>query len=282
MSEVIAFDIGGTRSRIALFENQTIVWRHELPTPRHGGPDAMLECMLELFRPVSRRHATIGVAITGHIRDACVTAHNSALIPGWQNYPLQRKLEAALQATVVLRNDARAAAWGEYVFGAGRGVADFMFLTVSTGIGAGLVLNHRLHLARNGLDSEIGEVKIAGANSSTLEDYASGTALNQWAQQLGFGDVRSLCDAAEMGDARAVKPYTRGVQAVAGVLANLAVSIGIERVAVGGGVGLRPGYLRQLQAELQNFPVLYRCELVPAQLGSDAGLYGMADLARAS
>ena len=175
-----------------------------------------------------------------------------------------------------LINDARAAAWGEYRYGSGRGFDDFLFLTVSTGVGAGLILNRRLHIARNGFDAEIGEMLCA--DGITLENHASGTALGQLAKLHGYAHAKVLCDAADQGDEKANGMVQHGIQEIAKKLADLAVMLGLQRVAIGGSVGLRPHYLERLQKEMLNYPSIYRIELVPAQMGHDAGLYGVADL----
>jgi N-acylmannosamine kinase len=174
-------------------------------------------------------------------------------------------------------NDARAAAWGEFLSGSGRGIDEFLFLTVSTGVGAGLVLNKRLHLARNGFDAEIGEMPMP--DGTTLEYHASGTALGRHAEAHGYAGARGLCDAADAGDAQAENLYLRGIREIARRLADLAVMLGIQRVALGGGVGLRPGYLERLRVEMEHYPAIYRYQIVRAELGHDAGLYGAAALA---
>lgn len=281
MKQVIALDIGGSKSRIALVENGAITWRAEAETPRADGPQAMLERMVALFEPVRERNelndAPLGVAITGQIADGCVTAHNAAVLPGWDRYPLRRELAGALGRSVVLVNDARAAAWGEYLHGAGRGFSEFLFLTVSTGVGAGLVLNGRLHLAKNGFDAEIGE--MAMSDGAPLEDHASGTALGRYAAQFGYADAKALCDAADAGDGQAESVYLHGIREIARKLADLAVMLGIERVALGGSVGLRPGYLERLRREMLGYRAIHHYDLARAELGADAGLIGAAALA---
>jgi len=276
MKKEIVFDIGGTQSRIALFDNGKLVWRDQLTTPSQAGPEAMLDSMAQLFIPVASHDALVGVAITGHIKDGCVTAHNQAILSDWQSYPLQQRLAEKLMRPVSVFNDARAAAWGEFRFGNGQECDDFLFLTVSTGVGAGLILNRRLHIAKNGFDAEIGEMLTA--DGKTLENHASGTALNQLALQHGYDDARSLCDAADQGDPQANALYQHGINEIAKKLADLAVMVGIQRVAVGGSVGLRSGYLDRLRLAMSQYPAIYQIEFVAAQLGHDAGLVGAADL----
>ena len=277
MSKAIALDVGGTHSRAALFEHGQIVWRASAATPARQGPQAMLATMVELLVPLHSVQAPIGVAIAGQVADGCVTAHNPDILSGWQAYPLAQALSERMARPVRIVNDARAAAWGEYCFGAGRGCDEFLFLTVSTGVGAGLVLNRRLHLARNGLDAEIGETLTA--DGRTLEAHASGSALGELARRHGWADARALCDAADAGDAIAEAHLRAGIREVANKLADLTVMLGIQRTVVGGGVGLRPGYVERLREELQRLPALYRHEMMRAELGADAGLHGAAALA---
>lgn len=280
MNQFIALDIGGSKSRIALIENGVIARRNEIETASAEGPDAMLAQMVDLVRSLDRYDAPVGVAITGQIVAGHVTAHNPALLPGWREYPLRAKMSEVLGRPIAVVNDARAAAWGEYLYGAGRGLSEFLFLTVSTGVGAGLVLNGRLHLAKNGFDAEIGEMLMQ--DGATLEDHASGTALGRYAAQFGYAGAKELCDEADAGDMRAEDVYMHGIREIARKLADLAVMLGIERVALGGSVGLRPGYLERLRREMQTFRPIQRYEIARAMLGADAGLHGVAALAAQS
>jgi len=278
MGQVIALDVGGTHSRAALFDDAQIVWRDSVPTPSQQGPEVMLAAMLGLLAPLRDIDAPLGVAIAGRVVDGCVTADTPALVRGWHAFPLARTLAERLARPVRVLNDARAAAWGEFCFGAGRGCSEFLFVTVSTGVGAGLVLDGRLHLARNGFDAELGDT--LAADGQTLEAHASGAAMAQRAVALGFTDGKALCDAADGGDVRAETVLREGIRELATKLADASVMLGVQRSAIGGGLGLRPGYVERLRDELERFPALHRHELVRAELGADAGLHGVAALLR--
>ncbi len=277
---VIALDVGGTHSRAAVFDGGRMVWRRSLPTPGQAGPQAMVDTMAELLHPLDATAAPVGVAIAGQVRGGSVTAHNAGILKDWRDFPLEQALAERLGRRVRVLNDARAAAWAEYCLGAGKGCRDFLFVTVSTGLGAGLVLGGRLHLAGNGLDAELGETLVAGGQ--TLENVASGTALGLVAAGLGFRDARALADAADAGDERAIAPWRDAIRQLALKLADLSVLLGIERTAIGGGVGLRPGYVEQLREELHRLPPLYHHEIIRAELGADAGLHGVAALTLAT
>lgn len=276
--DVIALDVGGTRSRAALVRGGQIVWRADAATPAQAGPGAMVGTMAELIRPLAGTDAGVGVAIAGQVTGGRVTAHNPGLIRGWIDFPLDQALAERTGRTVRVLNDARAAAWAEFLLGAGRGCREFLFVTISTGVGAGLVLAGRLHLAANGMDAELGEALTA--DGQTLENLASGTALGQQAARLGHRDARALFDAADARQVDAELAVRQSIRAVALKLADLSVMLGIQRTAIGGGVGLRPGYVERLREELHRLPRLYHHEIIRAELGADAGLHGAAALAR--
>ncbi|MBB6097870.1 N-acylmannosamine kinase [Deinobacterium chartae] len=274
--KLLALDIGATSTRAALLEGGALVWRAQAPTPR--GPQAVVELAGELLGAAPAAGSALGVAMTGRVRAGRVTAMNTETLPGWQDFDLASALHAHTGLPTAVVNDARAAAWGEYASGAGQGTSEFAFVTVSTGVGAGFVLGGRLHLAANGLDAEVGFALAPPllrrlyrlpqlGELSDLEREASGTA-------LGGPLARALCDRAEAGEAAAEAIYGRSAALVAARLADFAVMLGIERVALGGSVGLRPGYLERVRAALAALPEMYRLEVVHAELGADAGLVG--------
>lgn len=326
---VICVDIGGTSLRAALWDGQHLIERRECATPTPAVPTAVLKEVLELISSlvaavaVSGTSGTIsgiGVACSGvvvragQLQDSHVTSINRQNFPEWIEIPLAQQLSAALDMPCIVLNDARSAAWSEYQRGAGRGSAEFMFMTISTGVGAGLVLDGRLHLARNGLDTELGWVQVPvrpvafglsgtsdaadsetvnvvdAMNTVTLSDTlsklsevgtlnaleleSSGTTLDRAAERLDLTDARQLCDAAEAGNAQALGPYQRSAGLVAWKIADCAALLGLDRVALGGSVGLRDGYLAQVVQNLQELPELFCPQVVHAQLGADAGLIG--------
>jgi N-acylmannosamine kinase len=290
-----ALDIGGSETRAALVEDGRVRWRAAAATPAERRPEAVLDAALELLEPKQGRFTRLGVAVTGRVVAGRAYPLNERTLPGWRGFDLKEALEARTGLPIAVLNDARAAAYGEACYGAGRGISEFLFITVSTGVGAGLVLGGRLHLAASGLDAELGFTLLRASFDEVLtplsapsyrlperaplrplELEASGTALDTYAQAYGWGGARELADRAEGGDARADAVYTRAAGAVTEKIADLAVLLGITRVALGGGVGLRPGYLARVRAALAALPEVYRPEIVPARLGADAGLIGAA------
>ncbi|UQN07922.1 ROK family protein [Deinococcus sp. QL22] len=284
---LLALDIGGTSMRAALIQNGQITERREARTPKPSTPDALIAAATELAAPLAAHAIALGVACAGAVAGGRVTATAVHTFPGWTDVALAERLSVGLGLPCAALNDARAAAWGEWAAGAGRGTPEFMFITVSTGVGAGLVLGGRLHLAGNGLDAELGFVSVPAAwqpgeevpplgRLGPLEFESSGTALGGQAQLLGFADARALCDAAEVGNLQAEAVYTRSAALMAWKIADIAALLGVTRVALGGSVGLRPGYLTRVQASLALFPARYQPKVVHAELGADAGLIGAA------
>lgn len=284
---ILALDIGGTSIRAALVQQGRILERLETRTPKPSTPGAVLAAVHELIQPLSGRAAALGVASAGAVAGGRVTATAAHTFPGWTDIPLVEQLREATGLPTAALNDARAAAWGEYVAGAGQGSTEFMFVTVSTGVGAGLVLGGRLHLAANGLDAELGFVSVPAVwqpgtevpplgRLGPLEFETSGTALGGRAQLIGLPDARTLADAAEAGDARADAEYRHAAALIAWKLADVAALLGVTRVALGGSVGLRGGFQARVQGALAHFPERYQPQLVPAALGADAGLIGAA------
>lgn len=275
----LALDIGGTSIRAALVQGGEVGQRQQVATPQPAGPDAVIAAAVALARPLTRQPlAGVGVACAGAIRGGVVQSTAEHIFPGWAGTPLAKRLERELAQPVAVLNDARAAAWGEAQAGAGRGVPDFAFVTVSTGIGAGLVLGGRLHLAGNGLDAELGStlVQTQAGEPRSLEAEAAGRALDEQARRLGWADARALCDAAEAGDPLAQAAYRRSAALLAWKLVDLATLLGVTHVALGGSVGLRPGYRERVRRALADLPARARPEVMPAELGADAGLVGAA------
>lgn len=277
---ILALDLGGTKLAAALVDGARVIERREAPTPTGDrGPGSVTRAAVELLVPLRDRATRLGVAATGQVADGRVTALNADTLKGWDAFDLRAALEAAAGLTAVVLNDADAAAWGEAAHGAGRGIPDFVFLTVSTGVGGGLVLDGRLHLSAHGLHSEIGYT--LAPDGRPLELVASGGALDRRARERGWpGGAREVVTRAAGGDPDAGKLLDESAGLIALKLADLRVTLGLERAAVGGGLGLAPGYLDRVRASLARLGNLYALEVVPAELGADAGLVGAADWAR--
>jgi N-acylmannosamine kinase len=273
---ILALDIGGTKLSAALIEGADVIERREAPTPTTDrGPESVTRAALELLGPfVGQAHA-LGVAATGSVAEGRVTALNADTLQGWHSFDLRAALERGTHLETTVLNDADAAAWGEYALGAGREAENFAFVTVSTGVGGGLVLNGKLHLTRHGLHSELGYT--LAPDGTPIELIASGGAIERWAKAKGWSGSREVVARAAQGDPDANAKLLESARLVAFKLADLRVTLGIERAAIGGGLGLSDGYLGRVRAVLDSLGEPWsRLEVVPAALGVDAGLVGAA------
>jgi len=231
-------------------------------------------------------------------------------LPGWENWPLAETLRLEVGLPVVLENDANAAAWGEAVFGAGRGHRDLACVTLGTGVGGGLILDGRLHRGRWGFAGELGhmQVKTAGRPcgcglQGCWEQYTNGSALRKEAQEqaarqgaeaavlLSYGDgtldgieAAHVTKAASRQDPVAMKSLDTVGTWLGRGLATLSALLDPALFVIGGGVSVAGELLleparRALADALPAQSHRSLPELRCAQLGNDAGMVGAAHLA---
>lgn len=279
-----AVDLGGTKLAAARLEAGQVVARAQTATDGGAGPEAQIAAMAELLERLGhQRGAPLGVAVTGRLgRDGCWGAVNTGTLRRVADVPLAGMLAARFGAARAL-NDAAAAAWAEHQLGAGRGSENFLYLTVSTGVGGGLVLGRRLLDSGNGLAGHVGFVSSPDARDlcgsgrrGTVESIAGGRALAAAAAAAGHPgrDARGVFAAAAAGDAWAEELVACSARAIACLVADLTAALGLERVALGGSIGLAPGYLDRVQTALAQEPPLFQPELCAAALGQDSALTG--------
>ena len=284
MGQTLAVDLGGTNMRAAVLDaTGTILERTTEPTPRRARTiEALLRLAVGLADGQDVDHAVVAVpGRVDHQRGTLLEAPN--LPAGWAPLLTRAALEAALGLPVALANDADVAAVGEARFGAGRGHADLVYLTVSTGVGAGILVGGRLVLPRYS-GGEVGHSVVEGAlaaagEDGTVEGLGSGTALARQARAAGLDSVGAdLVRLVEAGDPVAVEIWSEAMFAVALGVVNLAHLVSPTVVVVGGGVG-RNGelVLAPIRAALDRLgPAGPRAEVVSAALGDDSGLIGAA------
>ena len=209
-------------------------------------------------------------------------------LPGWHAFPLQEVLakETGLNLTVV--NDAQAAAWGESRFGAGRNLSSLFFITVSTGVGGGMVLEKRLIEGTTGLAGHIGHMvshpegpACGCGRRGCLEQMAAGQAIERAARhfQGRYYSAREIFDLASQGEAWAEQILRVSARYLALALVDIKALLDPEAIILGGGIGLGKQYLERVQEALQDVPQLFIPRILSADLGADAGLVGAADLA---
>lgn len=276
----LAIDLGGTKLLVALVDGGKVLARVEQPTDRSAAPAAWLARIAELARPWSGRYARAGVSVTGPVIDGRWSSLNPGTLSIPADFPLQRSVEDLLGVPVAACNDAQAAAWGEYTHGAGAG-QDMVFLTVSTGIGGGIVCNGRLIGGRQGLSGSFGQVRpmLPGDAQQRLEDCASGRWIAAESARRGYAaDTRVVFAKAADGADWANAILAVSASTVARLCANIQLMLDPGVIVIGGGVGLAPGYLQRVADALAAHAAPFRTTLKPAALGADAGIIGIAAL----
>lgn len=224
---IIGVDLGGTRLRAARFDDDlNMLARDEVFTLADQGLDATLQRMKTLVRamiadtPVSG----IGVSVPGPMNPYTGVVVAPPNLPGWHNVPLMRILHDEFNVPVYLGNDANVAALAEVVLGAAQGYRHAIFITVSTGIGGGIITDGRMLLGREGLGAEVGHVVlVVDGRVSSLEKEAAGPALARQARaRIEAGEHSQIRDLVK-GDLSLISGATVGIAAEAGD--PLAVSV---------------------------------------------------------
>jgi glucokinase len=285
---VLAVDLGGTRLRAAIVDSHgSVLDRRVQPTPRSAKcPDAVAEITSTLLQ--RHRHHThrAVIGVPGRVDYSVGQLEYAPNLPStWARWISQLRLTEVLGVDVSLANDADMATVGEAWFGACRGSDDVVYLTVSTGIGAGVVLGRRLIHGRRSM-AEVGHTVIErtavlAGRPFTLEDLGSGTALNSLATTVGLeatsAEVVALAGA---GNAAARSVWSSVAEAVAIAATNLAHLFSPEVIVIGGGIGLTGERLTDpIKAWLQHHGPVglpHPIDVFTAKLGDDAGLAGAA------
>lgn len=306
MDTYIAVDIGGTQLRAAVYPKGETRPLRQKRIPTQGNNQTPLERLIDLLAdvwPDNGSVCAISAAAPGWVNPTLGILYVAPNIAGWDKLPLAQILQDRFSVPVFLGNDANMAAMGEWRFGAGRGYHDLLYLTISTGIGGGVIINDRLLLGSHGLAAELGHVTVLPdgpmcgcGHRGHLEAVGSGTGIaNYVAAQIAQGVPSSLAElpnptsrdvylAAEGGD-----PLSKDALARAGYFVGIGVSNFIHTfnpavIILGGGVSKSGVYfwepLRASVAEHIISPeYLQGLVITTAELGDDAGLMGALALA---
>jgi len=274
----LAFDIGGTKTLAALVRGAEILERRMAPTEREIGASGWIDRVAALAADWAGRYDRVAAAVTGAVTDGVWSALSPGTLAIPAAFPIARGLGDALGMPAAVFNDAQAAAWGEYRFGAGRG-RDMVFLTVSSGIGGGVVLGGRLVRGARGIAGSLGQSPRPGREFVRLETRASGFGIAAAARAAGReADAKAVFAAAQAGEAWADAILTEAAGELAAAIAGLQAIVDPERIVIGGGVGLAEGFLGRLEAAFALYPPFLVPALARAELGVDAGIIGAADL----
>ncbi len=291
----LAIDIGGSQLRVALVDSAgAILRRADVATDAQASPSAAVEAISKLADSIGLNGARTAIRAAG----ACApgpldwetgTVMDIPTLPTWRGFPLRQALMEALALDVRLDNDAHAAAFGEWKFGAGAGLKTLVYVTVSTGIGGAAIIDGHLLRGRRGLAGHVGHMMVAREGPrcacggiGCFEAIASGTAFAQAGAAEGFADAQAIVDAARRSNAAALRLVEREAAALAYGFVSLVHLYAPERLIMGGGVAqafdLLGPLIRERVAALAMAP-FRDVEIVAAKLGGNSGLIGAAALA---
>lgn len=307
MSTFVTVDIGGTHIRTAAYESDNTTPLTHNRTRSHAkepGTFDRLVKAIEAAWPEDRSVKAIGMASPGPLDPQTGVVLATPNIPEWIDFPLTQKLTEHFGVPAYLDNDANLAALGEWKFGAGRGHHNLLYLTISTGIGGGVIINDRLLHGYHGLAAELGHVTVLAGGpvcpcgqKGHLEALAAGPAIvRDVREQLEAGlkstlrndgnlNAYEVAQAARNGDALAKSAYARAGEYLGIGVASFLHTFDPSIVIFGGGVSqsgplLFDPFKISLQKHVFNPRYLENLVITTAALGDDAGLLGALALAQ--
>jgi glucokinase len=320
----VGVDLGGTNMRIAAVDEtgkqlEVISTSTEVKRGRESVVSAMCDAIRALTAKFSSSYRLVGtgIGVPGIIDMQSGLVKESPNLPDWTNYPVREEIQRRLGSSVILENDANAAALGEKWLGAGRDVENMCMVTLGTGVGGGIVLNGHVWHGMTGMAGELGHmtvypdgVQCGCSGRGCLEQYASATAVKRMAvEKIASGQAPELARAmsenpefsakvvfqyAIQGDKQAQEIFRAVGTALGVIIADMINVLNLQMYVIGGGVSSAwEVFSPALFAELRRRSFVYRATepdsslAVPqkrktivtrALLGSDAGLIGAARL----
>ena len=308
----LGFDLGGTQVRAALVRDGIILKRAALRTDVAGGPESVMRQFRALAGEVTTREElaavrAIGIASPGPIDTIAGKIEHIPTLPGWDEFPLRDRVSELFDLPAVVENDGISAAYGEWKHGAGKGFANIVYATVSTGIGGGVVVDGRLLHGRKGMAGHIGHFQMdplgpvcnCGA-MGCFEALAAGPALARRARSEveanphGYlsriaatmsVDSHHVVEGAREGDAQCLALLNQEARYLGTGFTGLAHLFSPDRIIMGGGVSQAFDLLSaEIHATIKSIamPPFKSLQVVPAALGDNVGLLGVASLAHSA
>jgi glucokinase len=298
---VLGLDIGGTKLAAGVVDGAGAVHSFAVKSTPDGGPEEGLERLFALGRSVVAaaglgwdQIGSIGIGSGGPLDAARGVLVAPPHLPGWREVPVVALAREAFNLPVALENDATAAAAAEHRYGAGAGTRNMIYLTISTGVGGGIVIEGRLYRGATGNGGELGHVTVDCAGrpcrgcgrKGCLEAYVSGTSISERAREAGLGEVNAsdVARAAAAGDAAAIEVWDATTAALACGLTSIVNLFEPELVVLGGGVVDGTGEqllgpVRERVGTDAMSPARETTRIVQSALGEHVGVVGAAAIA---
>jgi glucokinase len=287
---LIGIDLGGTKIAAALATpNGKIVTDVNIPTEAQKGQQQVIDnikkAVYTLIRGQKVKISSLGIGVPGPIDYEKGIVIEPPNLPGWKRVNLKKILEKEFKVPVHLDNDANCAALAEAYFGAGKKARHFIYMTISTGIGGGIIIDRKLYRGAIGAAGEFGHMVIDSkgyvcgcGNVGCLEALGSGTAIKRRAGM----DAISVELAARQGDKKAQKVIAETAHYLAIGIANLVNIFNPELVVLGGGVSkMRELLLTPIRQEFKEYALTLPAKnvrIVRAKLGAESGVLGAVAL----
>lgn len=304
---IITVDLGGTRLRSARLDmNMNILHRTETLTKAHEGKEATLQRMKDVIREVLPKDGSnvigIGVSAAGPTNPKTGVLVAPPNLDGWHDVPVADILNAEFGVPVYVGNDANVAALAEASVGGAKGTRDSIYLTVSTGIGSGIITDGRLVLGKEGIGGEAGHIILVVDNGrvSTLEKEGAGPALARQARarlvtgeksiltemtqgDLDAIDAKMIGTAANNGDALALSVVEYGAKIVGLGIVSLLLLFNPEVVVIGGGVSyIGDIWFNKVRETVKEYALddnyWKDTPIIPSKMSEDVGILGAATL----
>jgi glucokinase len=299
MSAIISIDIGGTQLRAAAYPHDSTVPINIQRAPSRGMEDGLFDRLTALIDSVWPDEPVdiICAAVPGPLNPYTGIIIETPNIPAWTNYPLAELLTKKYKVPAHIGNDANLAVLGEWLYGAGKGHHDIVYLTISTGIGGGVVSGDRLIEGYRGMATELGHITVlpdgpvcsCGVRGH-LEALASGPAIAKYVCEqiaagrksiLGSGSLtsRQVSEAAQQGDELAAEAFVRAGEFIGRATADFLHMFNPSIVIFGGGVSFSGALLLDpvkdtMRRHIMDESYLDGLVITTAKLGDDAGLLG--------
>ena len=307
MNATIAIDIGASKMRAGSYtlKSSEPIAYNQIATKSEGMPiEDRLTKLIKSVWPDNYQIISIAAACPGPMDPINGIVVSPPNIPEWNYFPLQEYLSSKFNVAVSLNNDANLAAYGEWYFGAGKGCSNLIYLTISTGIGGGIILNNKLYIGERGFGAELGHTTIVHqgprcscGQTGHLEAFASGPSIVRWVKSKledeslkelfpkGDLDAKLVSDAAKSGNELAIAAYERAGKYIGIAIASFLQIFNIKTIIIGGGVSLAGDILfNPIIKSVEEFVIsdvyLDGLQILPAALGDDSGIMGALVLSR--
>ncbi|MGI6318435.1 MAG: ROK family protein [Dethiobacteria bacterium] len=311
----VGVDLGGTKMLLALAagDDGEVIRLKKVPTRAREGPQSVLrrlignieEILSDEGLPFNKLEG-IGLCIAGFYDIRSRQMISSPNLPGWEMFPLERELKERLHLPIIIENDANAAAYGEFVFGAGRGTKNMVNITLGTGIGGGIIVEGKIYRGSGGFAGEIGHLNVLHngplcgcGRYGCVESLSSGSAIEREWRLISSGNslrpepgitmetsaglqASQIFAAARDGNPDAIKIVERAAYYFGLALSYVVNILNPEMIVVGGGLaGYGDFFIDRASCYLNEAaisPSGKMAVLVPAELGEEAGVKGVLSL----